>query len=351
MSRTIKAIIFDAPQEITIKSFEMPPCGAHEVVVETIYTFVSPGTELRVLSGAMESKGRFPLIPGYSLVGRIVEVGSDVNGWRAGELVSGRNPLPVPGVNQLWGGQASHHRYKVVEEDRPVKLPDGAAPWDYVIAEVAAISWRGVTAAMPCPNDTAVVIGQGMVGAFAAKWLMLHGARVVVMDLEETRLERAKKWGAKTVNARDEDAREQALALCAGGADIVVEASASMAGVRMASGLLRPNPRSAARVAYDTEASISSFRSWPRLVLQATYTDTLESRPGGLVPGEGALVLVPGDRTVGDRLAVVGKIARGDIRTSDFAEEAVPVDSAPIAYRELRDHPDRLRSLAFEWSG
>jgi len=88
------------------------------------------------------------LIPGYSVVGRVSETGSEVRGWRKGDLVSGRNPLPVPDINSLWGAQASHHRYKITGYDRPVKLPPGVQPWDFVTAEVAAISWRAVTAAV-----------------------------------------------------------------------------------------------------------------------------------------------------------------------------------------------------------
>ncbi len=37
---------------------------------------------------------------------------------------------------------------------------------------------------------------EGLVGAFAAKWLLVQGARVIVVDLEESRLARARKWGA-----------------------------------------------------------------------------------------------------------------------------------------------------------
>lgn len=100
MPITARAILFPAPHTIDFTAFDLPPCGEQEIVAETIYTFVSPGTELRVLAGTSESQGRFPFIPGYAWVGRIIKIGSAVKGWRLGDLVTGRNPLPIPGITQ-----------------------------------------------------------------------------------------------------------------------------------------------------------------------------------------------------------------------------------------------------------
>jgi len=80
-------IIFAAPNEIAFADFELPACGPNEIVAETIFSFVSPGTELRGLRGEGESRGRFPLIPGYSWVGRVIAVGSRLpdSSWAVGD--------------------------------------------------------------------------------------------------------------------------------------------------------------------------------------------------------------------------------------------------------------------------
>ncbi|MCG2659092.1 MAG: alcohol dehydrogenase catalytic domain-containing protein [Kiritimatiellae bacterium] len=147
MQRKTHAIVFTEANKVALQSYDLPPCGPKEVIAETIFSFVSPGTELRVLSGGHESEVKFPLIPGYSWVGRVIEVGSELKAWKVGELVSGKNPIPVPGINSLWGGQASCHRVVVSGYDSVLKLPENADPWDYVAMEVAAISWRGASAA------------------------------------------------------------------------------------------------------------------------------------------------------------------------------------------------------------
>ena len=350
MGNQARAILFTAPDQITLAPITLGPCGPSDVIAETLYSFVSPGTELRVLAGHKESAGKFPLIPGYAWVGRVIQVGSDVQGWAEGQLVTGRNPLPVEGRTQLWGGQASHHCAPVAGYDSVLKLPDGADPWDYVTAEVAAISWRGTSIAYPARGETAVVIGQGLIGAFAAKWLMYHGARVIVTDLEPARLDRARRWGAAAaINARQPDVRERILSLCDGGADVVVEASSTMVGAQLAASLVRqPAPR-VMHTAYPVPAMHANAHLWARVVYLATYTQTAEVGPGGFAGAEGTVVLKPGDRTVGDRLAVIERIREGALPVADILDAPVPVDDAPGAYAQLRDHPDRHSALAFDW--
>lgn len=75
----------------------------------------------------------------------------------------------------------------------------------------------------------------------------------------------------------------------------------------------------------------------------------MELGPGGLTGGEGALVLKPGDRTVGDRLAVIDRIREGMLPVSDILDQPTPVAEAPTAYLRLRDNPGQYSALAFQW--
>jgi threonine dehydrogenase-like Zn-dependent dehydrogenase len=341
-----KVIVFNKPNSAVLQDIELEACGENEILAETIFSFVSPGTELRVLSGNQPNM-QFPLIPGYSWVGQVVEVGKNVKGWQEGELVSGRNSLPVSGIGYCWGGQASHHRCC---DGTIVKLPQGADPWDYVHAEVASISYRGITTAYPLPGETAVVIGQGMIGAFNTKWLLLHGAKVIAVDIEDFRLEPAKKWGvAAALNAKDPDIRETILSYCDGGADIVVESSASLAGTKLGASLLRKPVPQAMCSTYQVGAMHSNAHIWPRFVFQASYHPVVETKPQGLQETEGCVVLQPQDRSVGDRLSVIEHIRKGNLPISDILETPTPVNDAPKAYMDLQNHPDKIRGLAFKW--
>lgn len=347
MPRQIKAIVYTGVDQVEFRQLELAPCGDDEIVCETLYTFVSPGTELRVLGGHYGAAKRYPLIPGYSVVARVVEVGSGVKGYRVGDLVSGRNPQPVPGVDAMWGGQASAHLYTTDDENRPVLLPDGADPLDYLVAEVSAISFRGVEAAAARPGESAIVIGQGLIGSFSAAWLVQRGCRVIACDIDDRRLGHARRRGiGTTVNMADDGAMQRLVALTNGGADIVVESSGSIPGVEAAYKLLRKKPQ-----AYGDEYKVEPIGfyhgDWPRLVMQANYIDTVSIKPFGFTPGEGVTILSPADRGVEDRQKVVEHIRAGHLDGRSFVEKVVPVDEAPEAYRKLKDR--EILSVAYNW--
>ena len=84
-----KAIVFDKPNSAVLQDIELEACGENEILAETIFSFVSPGTELRVLSGNQPDM-KFPLIPGYSWVGRVIEVGKNVKGWEPENMSKSR---------------------------------------------------------------------------------------------------------------------------------------------------------------------------------------------------------------------------------------------------------------------
>jgi 2-desacetyl-2-hydroxyethyl bacteriochlorophyllide A dehydrogenase len=350
MQTPVKAIVFTAPGQVEVSEFTLSPCGPQEIVVRTLYTLVSTGTELRILAGHYGAAENYPLIPGYSVVGEVIEVGQDASGFRVGDLVSGRNPVAIAGVNSQWGGQASHHLYSTTGEQRPVLLPQGANPLDYVITEIAAISFRGVEAAAPQKGDSAVVIGQGLIGAFSAAWLVARGCRVAVVDVEERRLELALKRGAfAAVNIRLDDAEARLKQLLNGGADIVVESSGTSAGVMLSYGLTRKKPQN-----YSNEYTVEPIGfyhgDWPRLVMQANYLEPVSIDPFNFINGEGVTILAPKDRGVEDRHKTIEAIRRGEIRASDFIDRIAHVSEAPEAYGRLRDDKNSNFSLVFDWT-
>lgn len=334
-ARKFEAITFCAPGEIEMRQFSLPACGPDEIVVKTHYTLVSSGTEGRVLAGHYGAAGHFPLIPGYSVVGEVVEVGQNAGAWQVGDLVSAGNPQKVPEIHQQWGGHASFHLY---DAKNPVLLPRGAKPLDYVVAELGAISFRGAQMAAPQRGEVAAVVGQGLIGAFSAAWLGVFGCRVVVADVAPSRLERALQNGASAaVDARDENAKARLQSLC-GGADIVVESSGNARGFALASSLLREDWTSGAK------------QNAPRLILQANYIEEIPLNPCNFFGGEAVRVSAPVDRRREDRLQVVEHLRRGDLKSADFVGEIRAPREASEAFRRLREAPDECFSVAFDWT-
>jgi len=337
MRREIEAIVFPAPGRVEIRKFELPSCGADEIIVRTRYTLVSTGTELRVWAGYYGAAKKFPLVPGYSVVGEIVEVGAGVKGWKKGELITGRNPLPVPGVNSYWGAQASHHRYAVGGYDCPLKLPAGSDPFDYLIVEIGGISWRGVKYANVGKGETALVVGQGLIGALSAQFLIIKGACTVISDVQTSRLARALSLGARhAVNAGEDDSLEKIRSILPDGADIVVEASGQPEGVKTALQCLR-------------KVNIDWPGKAPRFVFQANYVKEVPVNLADISSTQKVTLLYPGDRTPEDRMQVIEMVSRGKLKSRDFAGDVVGFREAPAAYAALKEHPDKHFSICFKW--
>jgi threonine dehydrogenase-like Zn-dependent dehydrogenase len=350
MSHQIKAIVFPEPGKVDVRDFVLPPPGDEDILVKSLYTMVSPGTELRGWSG----KADFPMIPGYATIGEVIGVGAKVKGYRVGDLVSGRSCKRFFNDGQFnCGGHQSGHLFPTAGEDRAVLLPAGANPKDYVIAEIAAISRRGVAAARVQPGETALVIGQGLIGSLSAAWLQAAGCHVVVTDLEDGRLQRAMARGAfAAVNGKEPDARERLLAHVNGGADIVVESSGSSAGVKLAYSLVGAKPRSYPYVegaSYRGESMAATAGQWPRLIMQASYTEEVAIHPHGFYPGEGIVILTPADRSLEDRQETVKALAAGRIKAADFVDRILTHREAPDAYKTLRDDKNRYFSVVFDW--
>ena len=70
-----KAVVFPAKDQIEIREVETAPLAPDQILTETLYTFVSPGTELRTLAGFYGADKKYPMIPGYSAVCRVIEAG------------------------------------------------------------------------------------------------------------------------------------------------------------------------------------------------------------------------------------------------------------------------------------
>ena len=345
-----KAIVYDGVDQVRLGEVTLPECGPKQIVGKTLFTFVSPGTELRVLGGHYGAEGNYPLVPGYAAISKVVEVGAEVKGFRVGDMVSCRNSARFADMNVMWGGEAGMHVYDTESEDSPVLLPQGLAEDEYLpysAAEVAAISLRGVEAADPKEGETALVIGQGMIGQFSAMFLKLRGAKVVVADIDQNRLDESLKAGVSAaVNLSEKGAEERVARLGNGGFDIVVEASGSIPGVELAYKMIRRKPQN-----YSKEYKVEPIRfyghDWPRLVMQANYIKEVSNNPFSFFSGEGVTILTPADRGVEERQRVVEYVRAGKVDMTPFLGNVVKCDDMPEHYRKLQKR--EIVSLVGDW--
>lgn len=324
-----RAIVFTGVDRVALQEVEVPPPGDGEVLVEALYTLVSPGTELRCLAGKQEGLA-FPFIAGYSLVGRVAGRGRGATLPR-GTLVYCSGTARAAGLSLGWGGHVSH---AVRSESEVYPVPEGVDLLWAVAAHVAGIAYRGVRLGRPQAHETVAVVGLGTIGALAARLHALSGARVVAADLSPQRVALAQQAGIEAFLPRGDLARAFRQVI-PGGADLVVDATGHPAVLRQAVEVARHKP-------WDDSAEPG-----PRLVVQGSYPGDFQ------VPYDAAFrrelsFFVPRDTQPRDVRAVLDLMARGKLRLDGFAEVREP-EAAAQTYADLADPETKLLTVAFQW--
>src|SRR5689334_11965862 len=214
-----------APGVGEIRAVTLPDPGRDEVMVRSLRSGVSRGTETLVFRGAVPpgqyaamrapfQEGDFPapVKYGYLNVG-VVEEGP------AG--LRGRT------VFCLYPHQTAY----VVPAEAVTVLPDGVPPRRAVLAGTVETAVNALWDAAPLVGDRIAVVGAGMVGCCVARLLARFPAvEVTLVDVDPSRAPVAAALGVGF--ARPEDA--------AGGCDLVVHTSATSAGLQRALDLLAP---------------------------------------------------------------------------------------------------------------
>lgn len=221
-----RALWFAGPRVAEIRPETVPPPGPGEVRVRTVASAISAGTEMLVYRGeappdlpldlpTLRGSYGFPVKHGYASVGRVLDLGPDVEDLAPGDTVFALHP---------------HQDVFVAPTDFVVRLPDGLDP---LLGLFVANLETAVGVVHDAPlhlGETALVFGQGVVGSLVARLLKLAGAtRVLVVDPAEKRRRLALDAGADGAFEPGEDleARVRAASGAGRGADVAVEASGS----------------------------------------------------------------------------------------------------------------------------
>jgi len=206
-----------------IRSATVPEPGPDEVLVRTLRTGVSRGTETLVFRGGVPpnqydvmrapfQEGDFPgpVKYGYLNVG-VVEAG------------------PAALVGRIVFCLYPHQTHYVVPAAAVTVVPDGVPPARAVLAGAVETAVNAMWDAGPLIGDRIAVVGGGMIGCCVTRLLArMPGVRVTLVDVDRSRADLAAALGAEFA-APDE---------VSGDRDLVVHASATSAGLQTALDLL-----------------------------------------------------------------------------------------------------------------
>ena len=211
----MKALILEEYQHLVYDDVPEPRIGPGEVLVQVRACGIC-GSDVHGLDG---STGRRipPVIMGHEAAGVIAEVGADVAGWQAGERVTfdstiycgkcyfcRRGWINLCDQRRVLGVSCADYRqqgafaeYVVVPQHILYRLPQGLSFERAALVEPLSVACHAVERTPLSLNDTAVVVGAGVIGLLIVQALRTAGCgHIVAVDLDADRLDLACRLGA-----------------------------------------------------------------------------------------------------------------------------------------------------------
>lgn len=203
--------------EMSLAEIPVPVCGDTELRVMAEASVVSVGTEkmlvefgkagwiekarkqpekvrmvvdkvrsdgLATTYDAVKSKLDTPIPLGYSMAGRVVEVGRKVEGFKIGDRVACAGP---------------HAEQAVVGRNLCARIPEGVSSENAAFGILSSIPLQGIRLLAPEVGERIVVVGLGLLGLLAVQILKAAGCTVLAIDFDLEKCKIAEELGAQVV--------------------------------------------------------------------------------------------------------------------------------------------------------
>jgi 2-desacetyl-2-hydroxyethyl bacteriochlorophyllide A dehydrogenase len=348
-----RIVRFAGPREVDVVAGAEEECPAGTVRVRTLYSGISAGTELTAYRGSnvyltkrWDAERRLfvreqPAVSypvsgwGYSEVGLVVEIGG------GGDSSSGPGAVSVGDVvHGVWG-----HRSEAVLPAGHLAgnvLPPALDPIVGVFVRVGAVALNALLAADLHVTESALVMGQGVIGLLATRLAVLSGATVVAVDRIERRRAVARRFGAAhTLDpTTGGDVATQVRALTGAGADVAIELSGAYPALHEAIRSVQPGGRVVAAGFYQGPATGLDLGE----EFHHNRVTVVASQIGGLPTALSHRWDLP-------RLnrAVLDLVAAGRFDVTSLVSHVVPVDDAGSAYRLLDENPSAALQVVLDF--
>lgn len=289
----MKALVYHGPGKRGWDTVEDPSIIDPTDIVVRVDTSTICGSDLHILKGDVPETTAGTIL-GHEAVGTVEEVGAGVSTVAAGDRVlmscvsscgrcrfcnEGRYGQCLGGGGWIFGHlidglQAEYARVPFADHS-VYKVPDGLTNEEVLfLADILPTSFEvGVLNGMVAPGDVVAVVGAGPIGLAAMLTAQLYTpGRIVAIDLDDGRLESARRFGAGTViNNGREDAVATVMELTDGlGADVAFEAVGVQQTFELATELIRPCGRVANIGVHGKPVTLHLEKLWIRDVTVTT---------------------------------------------------------------------------------
>lgn len=334
-----KQIIFTEINKAQLLDVEYEEPKDNEVVVKTVFSTVSCGTEKANITGNPNVAGNsppnvtFPRKPGYSSAGFVVAKGKNVT-----KVDIGDRAVVFFGF---------HKTYNTVREDNVVKIEDDAISFEEAaMSFISTFSLAAVRKTRLEIGESAIVMGLGLLGQFAVRILRAAGATpIIAVDPVEERRKEALAGGADyAFDPFEEGFTKKVKEITNGGANVAIEVTGVGAGLE---GVLDCMAKFA-RVALlgctrDKEFTIDYYKKVhaPGIVLIGAHTGARpqnESYPGYFTH-------------VDDIKAVLKLCATGRLDIKSMIKETHNPEDCSEVYTRLINDKNFPIVVQFDWRG
>ena len=241
----MKSLLLTAHNHLEIADLPRPIPETGEVLIRVAACGIC-GSDVHGYDG---STGRRipPIVMGHEAAGTIAALGAGVHDYAVGDRVTFDSMISCGGCafclrgdtnlcdnRQVVGVSCKEFRregafaeYVAVPERVLYRLSDAMTFPEAAMLEPASVALHAVRVTEVKDGDTALVVGAGMIGLLTLQAARAAGcARVFVADIDETRLDLARKLGAdETFNSKSVDVAARVLELTGGrGVDVAFEA-------------------------------------------------------------------------------------------------------------------------------
>ncbi len=271
-----------------------------------------------------------PLPLGYCNCGTVIGVGTDIEGFNVGERVISNGP---------------HAEIVCMPKNLCEKVPDDVDDEQAAFTVLASIGLQGIRLIKPTFGETIVVFGLGLIGLISVQLLRNCGCNVVGIDLDKSKLELARQFGARIIDVPGgADLVDMAMAYsngkgvdgvvitAAAKGDSIINQSAQMSRQRGRIILVGVVNTSFSRAEfYEKELSFQVSCSYGPGRYDSSYEEGGQDYPYGLV------------RWTEQRnfKAILDSLSAGKLDVTNLISERIAQAEADKAYKMLMDDPGK----------
>ena len=283
--KTMKALVAYGVGDYRLeKEYPTPECGPDDIIIKTEACGICAG-DLKCQHGVAKFWGddiqpawvKPPFIPGHEFYGRVVQIGENVTEYDLGDRITADQIVPCGKclfcrTGRYWmcqphdmygfqyynnGGMAEYVKYKPTSVIS--RVPEELTLEQAALIEPYGCSKHAVDRAQITNEDVVVISGAGTLGLGMITYARMKNPRkLIVLDMQDNRLEKAKEFGADLVfNPGKVDIEKEILALTEGyGCDIYIEATGHPSSVKQGLTVIRKLGRFVEFSVFGSETSV-----------------------------------------------------------------------------------------------